>query len=63
MYLIVFSIIVSFAIIYFAVRLAISPLIHRSDDIDTFSQDTGLAKLRDIGILNDTQLEEVIELF
>ena len=61
--LILLSIIVSFFTIYFAVRLAISPLIYIPDELDTSNQNIGLVKLRDIGVLSDTELEDVIELF
>ena len=61
--LIFLSIIVSFATIYFAVRLAISPLIYKPNEIDTSDQSLGLVKLRDIGVLSAAELEEVIELF
>ena len=57
------SIIVSFAIIYFAVRLAIRPLLYKPDEIDTSNQSIGLVKLRDIGVLSNNELEEVIKLF
>ena len=61
--LILLSIIVSFFIIYFAVRLAISPLINEPDEIDKSNQNNGLVKLRDIGVLSTIELEEVIALF
>ena len=60
---ILFSIIVSFAVIYFAVRLAISPLLYKSDEEIAYKQDFGLVKLRDIDVLNPTELEEVINLY
>lgn len=60
---ILFSIIVSFAVIYFAVRLAISPLLYKSDEETAYDQDFGLVKLRDIDVLSPAELEEVINLF
>lgn len=51
-----------FIIIYSAVRLALSPLMEKPEEINTDSQDLTLVKLRDIEVLNDTELEEVIEL-
>ena len=57
------SIIISFATIYFAVRLAISPLINKSDVNDTSNRNIELTKLRDIGVLSSSELEEAIELF
>lgn len=61
--LIFLSTILLFAIIYFAVRLAIIPLIPKPDEDITYKQDFGLVKLRDIDILNPTELDEVIELY
>lgn len=52
-----------FFIIYFSVRLAISPLLNRHHEIIEDKQDLGLAKLRDIEILSDTELKEIIELY
>jgi hypothetical protein len=52
-----------FAIIYFAIRLAIIPLLYKPDEDITYKQDSGLVKLRDIDILSPTELEEVIELY
>jgi hypothetical protein len=63
MELIFLSAIISFATIYFAVRLAIRPLIYKPDEIDTNNQNIGLVKLRDIGVLNANELEEIIKLF
>lgn len=63
MSLIVLSMIVSFAIIYFAVRLAISPLLSKLDERDTNNLNYGIEKLRDIGVLSAIELSEVIELF
>ncbi|MBZ9689151.1 hypothetical protein G9F72_022905 [Clostridium estertheticum] len=57
------SIIISFAIIYFAVRLAINPLLHSQEELIEDNQDSELIKLRDMGILNNTELEEVINLY
>jgi hypothetical protein len=52
-----------FFIIYFSVRLAISPLLNRHDKIIEDKQDFGLVKLRDIELLSDTELKEVMELY
>lgn len=51
-----------FIIIYAAVRLAINPLIPKSTDSEN-EDDDGLVKLRDIEVLTDTELEEIIELY
>lgn len=60
---ILLSLLLLFIIIYSAVKLAISPLLDKSEDIINDSKDFGLVKLRDIEVLNDTELEEVIELY
>ena len=52
-----------FIIIYSAVRLAIYPLLDKSEEIIKDSHDFALVKLRDIEVLNDTELEEVIEIY
>ena len=52
-----------FVIIYFSVRLAIGPLLNKPDEVITENKDFGLVKLRDMEVLNDTELEEVIELY
>jgi len=57
------SAIVAFIVIYLAVRLAINPLIPRSTYIDVNKQDYGLVKLRDIEVLNNDELEEIIEIY
>jgi DNA-binding MltR family transcriptional regulator len=46
-----------FAIIYFAVRLAINPLLHRQGEIVTDALNFELVKLRDMEILSDAELE------
>lgn len=52
--------------IYLAVRLAINPLITKpnepENDKDT-ENNVGLVKLRDIEVLTNTELEEIIELY
>jgi hypothetical protein len=60
---IILSSILLFAIIYFAVRLAISPLLKKQDEVVVDNQDLGLVKLRDIEVLNNTELEEIIALY
>ena len=52
-----------FAIIYLAVRLAIRPLLHKTEEIIKNKNGFGLVKLRDIEILSPLELEEVIELY
>lgn len=61
--LIFLSAILLFAVIYFAVRLAIIPLIPTPDEDITYKQDFELVNLRDIDILSPSELEEVIELY
>ena len=58
-YIILFFIL--FIIIYLAVRLAINPLIPKTIELE--NDDVGLVKLRDIEVLNNTELEEIIELY
>lgn len=62
-YVILFFIL--FIIIYLAVRLAINPLIPKPIELEyTDSEsDVGLVKLRDIEVLTNTELEEIIELY
>jgi hypothetical protein len=60
---ILLSIIIMFVTIYYAVRLAITPLLDKSDEIITYKQDSGLVKLRDIDVLSPNELDEVIELY
>lgn len=55
-----------FLIIYFAVRLAISPILNRlseASNYEEYKDDTGLVKLRDIEVLNNVELEEVIKIY
>ena len=50
-------------IIFIAVRLAINPLLNKQDKIIPESKDFGLVKLRDIEVLSNSELQEVIELY
>lgn len=52
-----------FAIIFFAVRLAINPLLNTPNEITPENNDFELVNLRDIEILSNTELEEVQELY
>ncbi|SNS72562.1 hypothetical protein SAMN05446037_101887 [Anaerovirgula multivorans] len=55
-----------FIIGYFAVRLAIRPLLDHLDqqeEITIDEQNSGLTKLRDIDVLDNTELEEIIALY
>ncbi len=52
-----------FIIIYSAIRLAINPLLNKSEEMINDNQDFELVKLRDIEVLSDSELEEVIELY
>ena len=52
-----------FAIIYFAVRLAIIPLLDKPEEDTIDKQDFEFIKLRDIDIVTPTELEEIIELY
>jgi hypothetical protein len=55
--------IVPFAIIYFAVRLAINPLLCSQSEFVTDKQNFELHKLRDMEILDNAELEWVIKLY
>ncbi|MFL0247153.1 hypothetical protein [Candidatus Clostridium stratigraminis] len=57
------SLILLFTIIYVAVRLAIIPLLYKPEEDVTNTQESGLVKLRDIGILSNDELEYVIKLY
>lgn len=52
-----------FIIIFFAVRLAINPLLYKSDEADAEGQDNGLIKLYNIEVLSKNELDEIIELY
>lgn len=52
-----------FFIIFFAVRWAISPLIPQEKYEEQNMNDFNLVKLRDIGVFDNNELEEVIRLF
>ncbi|GAA0716413.1 hypothetical protein GCM10008905_00820 [Clostridium malenominatum] len=52
-----------FFIIYFAITLAIKPLLNEQVKTIIDEQDFGLVKLRDISVLSSTELEEVIKLY
>lgn len=57
---------IPFLIIYFAVRLAISPILKRlpeASNYEEYKDDTGLVKLRDIKVLDNVELEEVIKIY
>ena len=57
------SMILLFSIIYFAVRLAIKPLLYKPDQVITYEPEFELVKLRDIDVLSPSELEEVIEMY
>ena len=50
-----------FFIIWGAVRLAISPLIDKQDE--PYKESDDLVKLRDMDVLSDSELQEIIELY
>lgn len=52
-----------FIVIYYSVSLAIKPLLNKSDQVISTNNDLGLTKLRDIGILTNSELEEIIRLY
>lgn len=57
---------IPFLIVYFAVRLAISPILKRlpeASNYEEYKDDTGLVKLRDIEVLDNVELEEVIKIY
>lgn len=55
--------VVLFIIIYFAVRLAIKPLLQQDEETTTDELESDLIKLRDIEILSNYELEEIIRLY
>lgn len=55
--------VVLFIIIYFDVRLAIKPLLHQDEETTTEECEPDLIKLRDMGILDNYELEEIIRLY
>lgn len=61
--LVIISVIVLFAIIYFAVRLAIKPLLYRKEESNTDKLYSDLIKLRDMNVLDNNELEEIIEFY
>lgn len=60
---IILGIIAFFILLYFAVWLATRPLLNKINQINPYDIKAELVKLRDIGIFNDAELEEVIKLF
>lgn len=60
---IVLSGIFLFFIIYGAVRLAIDPLLHKQGERNIGSQNLGLIKLRDIGVLTYSEINEIVEIY
>ena len=59
----VFYSILLFIIIYLAVRLAIIPLIPKTAQLEIDRDDTGLVKLRDMAVITNLELEEIIKLY
>lgn len=57
----VFILVTLFVIIYAAVRLAINPLINKSYKVIKNKQDVNLIRLRDIGVLSNEELENIID--
>lgn len=52
-----------FVIIYFAVRCAIGPLIHKSDKSPEDYQELNLKKLHEVGLLTDDEYYEIVEIY
>ncbi|MEG0775405.1 hypothetical protein [Clostridium sp.] len=57
------ELIVLFIVTYFAVRLAINPLLNRKKESITDTHSSEIIKLRDMEILDNAELEEVIKLY
>ena len=53
--------IVLFAIIYFAVRLAIYPLLHRKGEFHTYKHNLNLVELRDMEILTNANWNGLLD--
>lgn len=52
-----------FFIIYGAVRMAVDPLLHKPGERNTGSQNLGLIKLRDIGVLSYDESNEIVKIY
>lgn len=52
-----------FFIIYGAVRMAVDPLLHKPVEDRTSDNELGLIKLRDIGVLDYTECNDIIKLY
>lgn len=52
-----------FVIIYLSVRLAISPLIDKEEDGADIKDDISLVDLRDINVITNTELEDIMRLY
>lgn len=52
-----------FAIIFLSVRLAISPLINKEEDGADIKDDISLVDLRDINVITNTELEDIMRLY
>lgn len=52
-----------FAIIYLSVNLAIKPLLIKQEESLSLNKNLELVKLRDIDVLSNDELEEVIKLY
>lgn len=61
--IIILPAILLFIIIYSSVRLAIKPLLPEITETEIDKSDDGLVKLRDIEVLSNIELEEIIELY
>lgn len=63
-FVILFSLVFLFAIFYFAASLAVRPLYKRLEELTLREQqDSGLVKLRDFGVIDNDELEEIIEIY
>lgn len=60
---ILISALLLFLVIYFSVSLAIKPLLNKPETFISEDTDSGLIKLRDMEVLNASELEEVIKIY
>ncbi len=52
-----------FVVIYLSVRLAISPLVNNQEDGADIKDDMSLVDLRDMNVITNTELEDIMRLY
>lgn len=61
--LVILGVIVLYLTIYIAIRMAISELLEHKKTVSEDDQEVGLMQLKAIGILNDSEMDEVVEMY